>query len=685
MSYALDNEIFIGSVDFPDYRFDNSTIVLNSLSAILAVDVVGNELSVDTIAFTVRHEQGAEADYAPVDEGGYESPGGTLYAVANDTDEGRAFMTELPFGTPVFWFIGGDLFKKCYLKTVQRVSRSAWRIEAISGVGLLDSSIHEGGVYNAASFEDVAAEIIGDAFSFSVSDRVASAPVFGWLPYDSRRANLHRLLFAMGASMLPGTDGDDYEIGLIEALETPAEIPDSRIALGGSVTAHLPATGVEVTEHSFLATAGDETETLFDASESSVTDQLVVFSEPHHDLAVTGTLTISESGVNYAVISGVGVLSGKRYTHNKAVVAVSSDANTAPLIKRVEDNGLISAANSFGVASRVLAYFQSSRTVSGKIVLDGEHCGGFYSFSDFFGDPTDAFLAQLQIGVTSIRSAAATFVADYSPAGQGNSYAHAVVLTGTGSFEIPAENVKIILVQGGSGGQPGTDGQPGAGIRSDGTGAGGAGGLAGEGGKIFSIDLTGLTVGSTVAYSCGAGGLPGADGSETTFGSYSSADGQRLLNGVLNIFSGVRYGIAGTNGVDGGAAVTPAINYKGVVYVKGDDAPTIVTDVPGNRLAGGTGGGPAAGADGAEGWVGGYTTTPPNYQGGKGGDGANAVAGDDATVYGCGGNGGNGGGGGGNGGWPNWSSPYTHRGDAGRAGLGSPGGSGAAGCIIVYY
>ena len=77
-------------------------------------------------------------------------------------------------------------------------------------------------------------------------------PVFGWLPYDTRRNNLHRLLIAYGASLLRTDETVDYVIGWLEMPDDAAIIPDSRIAINGKTEYELPATGVEVTEPSNL-------------------------------------------------------------------------------------------------------------------------------------------------------------------------------------------------------------------------------------------------------------------------------------------------------------------------------------------------------------------------------------------------------------------------------------------------
>ena len=685
-NYAIENVILVDSVNYPLYRFTNRDIVLNSLSAVITVDTIGNELSVDTFAFTVRHDPQPAAVYAPVGADAYQTQPGPLYSLA--TQSGRDFMAELPYGTPVYWYVADELLKKGYIKAVNRISKYAWRVDCISGVGLLDNSYHVGGIYSGTAFGDLVAEIVDGIFPLAISAQIKDAPVFGWLPYDTRRANLHRLMFAMGAAMLRGDEATDYEIGFLPTPETPDEIPADRIAIGGSVEYNLPATGVEITEHAFLQTDGDETVQLYDASNPDLTgEQLALFPAPCYGLTVTGTLQIVESGVNYAVLTGHGVLSGKKYTHNESVVALSSGSSSAPLIKRVADNCLISTINSRSVAERVLAYYSSAKTVGAKIILNDEECGSPYSFTDAFGDETVAYLQQMTIGVTSIKAAACAFVEGYSPVGQGNSYSHVQRLTGSGTFTLPSSRCKVVLIGGGQGGRSGSDGERGPGYRSTGTGKGGAAGLGGSGGNIYSIELAGLTPGAAVSYSCGTGGASDADGTDSTFGSYSSASGQPMGSGYVDVFSGQRYGMAGDDGINGGSSISSGqsyLTYKGVPYFSGEKGNDYQVAV-GSILYGGNGGGAAAGTNGGVGGDAGVLSSPVVEYGGAGGTGANAVDGDDATIYGNGGNGGNGGGGGGYGGFMNYASAYTQQGAGGIGGQGSAGGRGGAGCIFVYY
>lgn len=743
MGYDIANLILVGDRNYPLYRFDNSDIVLDSLRGVFAVDVIGNELSVDTVSVTIRHDPGGGADdaeiYAPIGADGYKSPDSAVYSLA--TQPGRDYMTELPYGTPVFWYCGGEFFTKGYLRSVERLSRRAWKLTLISGVGLLDNSYHVGGIYSGATAGEIITDIVGGVISMDIDNTVASVSVNGWLPYDTRRANLHQILFAIGASLIKGDADTDYRVVFLRNEEHPAEIPASRVDYRGKVQYVSPATAAEVTEYSFFSTGAEPAEVLFDNSLGGQTDNFVVFASPCYDLAATGGLTIIKSGANYARVSGNGILTGKKYTQTSTTVT-ERIGGAKPLVKRVTGKTLVSPLNSVNVARRVLAFFSSAKTISAKIALENEKPGDQLQFLDAFGDPTLGFMTKMTFGVTSIRAAQCDFIEGYTPTGQGNYYSHRVLISASGTWTVPqgVSFVRIVLIGGGSGGSGGYDGADGQGYESmqifsseyrgwrtqfwqykvnDGVidqheAAGGNAGEAGLPGKFFSADYA-VSAGETLTFSVGAGGAGGAgnggagsDGTATSVSSVSvnatSADGV-VPQGYSDPFTGELYSVpgeAGHPGANGGMTdVNSLLAYQGFDGYPGHDFDEWHGGAGGagfqqydedtgirELASGGGGGGAAYGADGADG---GTRTTQSNiFFGGAGGAGADAVA-PSVPTYGCGGGAGNGGGGGGNAAAAyvyyneNQYTIFAQPGVAGVGGKGSDGGQGGAGCAIIYY
>lgn len=770
MDYALKNDIYIGSVSHPAYHFRNRSIVLNSMSGVFSVDTIGNELAIDTFSFTVRFNFDADLIYAPVGKDGYLDTNDKIYRLRKSgtpyyydfspknsdklidynskifrTFGGNVagqYLLGLPYGTPVYWYVSNAFFMKGYTKQVERVSRYAWKVTCISGIGLLDSKDHAGDLYNGVSFLTIARSIIGNSFPFTCDTEVASTLLYGHLPYDKARKNLHRLLFAVGAVMVRGTAGNDYVVKPLDVASVT--VPDSRIALGGSVKVELPADRVEITEHSFYSLPADETVTLFDNSNGQqVADRtLVVFKEPMHDLAVTGTLTINSSHVNYAIVTGVGVLTGKQYTHNETIIAQGTGTKN---VKSVKDNRLISFANSNNIARRVFSYYSSARTLKAKIQLQNEKVGNNLALQDAFGEPTTAYLEKMTVSVTSVIGATCELVENYIPISGGNNFEHRAFISSSGTWTVPSgvDLIRIVLIGGGTGGQGGYDGENGMGsndmyfdseaeyrtrraagyrIGTQQAAQGGAAGQPGDPGRYAIYDKS-VNAGEVITLSIGAGGAGGSrnggsgsaggdtTASSTSVGSVSSASGIVSDTGFYDAIGGQTYATANSPGVRGGnGGLTDTYNlsaYLGGNGLAGESVegysggaggngktyklPTGYTFVDYDSYAsGGGGGGAAYGSNGGAG-VSAYVTQitvldeyhPYYLLSGKGGNGANASPFPQAS-YGCGGRGGNGGGGAGNCGgcWGYYS--YNAEDncrvvDAGETGAVGQGGQGSAG------
>ena len=465
----LANDIFVGPLDTPLYHFDNTQLELSGAKGSFAVDVIGNELSIDTFSVVARYDGPGLLDANG--ELLYDANSEQLYA-KGDVASPKDFLHDVPYGTEVYWFVGGNFYAKGYLKSVDRVSKNGFKLTAVSGVGLLDTPMHPGGLYLAEPITNVLASIIGGAFTYTVSQAVQNnALVYGRLPYDTKRNNLHRLLFATGAALIKSDNQTDYIIEFLS--ESVTDVPASRVALQGSVEYQLPSNKVEVTEHAFFKTANDPTETLFDnTSEIPAVDLMVIFDGPAYDLATTGDMTISEYGVNYAIVNGLGTLTGKYYVHTTQIKVLDNNPDNNPeRVRHVTENELVTALNSRNVARRVLSYYQSAKTVKAKIMLQSERCGQLIRMTDTFGDLTQAYLAKMDTLVTSVIGAQCQLIEGYQPGNNGNFYLHRQIITENGTWTVPLDIpvgvngngiIKIALIQGGSGGQGGYDGEEGA-------------------------------------------------------------------------------------------------------------------------------------------------------------------------------------------------------------------------------
>jgi hypothetical protein len=725
-------KITVGSMEFT-----NADIAVGSLKFVTAIDLPGAECSADEMTVDVTWEAGEVLLFSPKDYDGVLTQDDYWFATA---DVVTGDITEENYGTPVVVYIGDTVYARFFLKNVQRVARNTYRIIATSAIGLLENQDHPGGVYTGETVQTVFSSIINGAFSYSLSLDVAGQRVVGWLPYDTARANLHRVMFALGISAKKDSGGDVYFTFVNR--ESPVDVSDSNVFLGGSVDYVSPATAADVTEHQYYMLPADVEDDLFyNVGQVPASSMLIKFSEPHYDLTASGGLTIDSSGANYAVVSGIGTLKGKKYTHTTQVVRQSIVTTAQENVITSESDGLINPLNSLNVAKRLLAYYGGKKTIRADIVLNGEKSGDAVNITDAYGDAYTGIIAKMEIVASSFLRAACQIVTDYIPTGQGNYFTTMYRFTASGTWTVPAgvTHVRIVVIGGGTGGGGGHNGQAGRGgdkryggwqtytaeyyqataIRKtygyasgdgDEAGHGGSGGAGGTGGAFAVIDLD-VTPGETFAVTVGYGGsggarsaygaddTPGASGTDTSVssshGTITSAGGYRVTEGYYDPINNEVYaaaGVAGISGGDGGTTTVTSNNgfdgndLAGVsgkpgtgtgTYASGSGGAGLYYNDPNTLIVHTGGGGGGGAAHGAAGGAGGSAThSGSTYQGGTGGIGANAAA-PTAAGYGCGGNGGHGGGGGGNAGGADIRGSVD--GMYVSAGVGGTGGTGSAG------
>lgn len=579
-SATYKDTIIIGNPTEPLYTFDDSS--LESLSLVTGVDVVGSELSIDQLTpIVVYISETVLRLWAPKGYQGLLGSDGRLFAYRVP----RPDLRKLPYGTPVWYYRNDTLVGKYYSLSVDRRAREFYQINAVSAIGLLDKTQHLGGIYTGETFEAVVTEIIAGAVPFRCDPDVAALKIYNWLPIASRRSNLHQLLFAYGVSVLRDESGDML-FNFLGSGE-PKEVPDSRIYYGGSVDYSTPATRAEITEHSYSPLANVEPVTLFDNIDTAVgaNNTFVPFDQaPVFGLEATGNLQIIDSGVNWAIVTGVGVLTGKPYTHTSRVISLTAPnaEHNEENVVRVTDATLVNLTNSHNVAQRVMDYYSAAKTISADLSLEGERAGDQVSLSDPFGEPALGFIERMEINVSSNLKANCTIITDYAPHYERPNFTKVDVLTGEGDYIVP-EGVFLIraaMIQAGSGGGKGYNGRAPKGTSVDTWtsylsnstdyyaarwaaegGDGGEPGVPGAGGKVYVVDIP-VTPGQVIHYKAGAAGLgapadavagePGAEGGESVFGEYSSAAGYRPPFGWVDDLTGNIYAKPGRAGIKGG-------------------------------------------------------------------------------------------------------------------------------------
>lgn len=717
------NKVVIGDPAAPILTFDNDSI--ESITEDASVSMVGAELSIDQFVPIVRYELIIRYVIVPADIEDYQkilTAEGLVFCGRYNYD-----IRAIPYGTPVRFYVGSRIAGLYYLSSIDRTGRETFKLSCVSAVGLMDKQWHAGGVYTGERFDWLVADIVGPEYDYIIESDVASLQVYGWLPYATKRANLHQLLLAYGVNITKSDIGGML-FTFIKATDF-YPIPSERVYEGGSVLYGEPASRVEVIEHAYHYLPNAEMVTLFDTQGNAAENTVVTFDQPIYadSIAVEdgGSLKILERGVNYAIVSGVGVLIGRPYVHTtKRLTADNGEAMTEKVVA-VEDATLITMANSDNCLVRISEYYFNSTTIRNTIVLKDEKPGHRYVFQNAFLEPVSAFMTSMSMSTSNITSAECEYIEGYIPIAQGGSFQRRDILPlkdEEQTWKVPESvyakdvpQIRVVLIGAGYNGTSGISGEPGDESTDDAGGAGGKGGKGGKGGaggKILSatIDCSNIAF---LRY--------GRNGKNTYIHAgnnhYNSYDGLSSKTGFVDLFTGAVYALPGSDGIDGAdggmGGSYPPIGSSGNLAAAGADVVvndktykggkagkrSIVNGGFGNihenlklYFGGSGGGGASSGNNGKDGTTGLWYDDVGELVVQPGGDGADgAVTAPTTPMYGCGGNGGAGGGGGGGGGSIHyWNYVYNtliaiehwNPGAGGKPGRGT---KGYEGVVIIYY
>lgn len=604
-----------------------------------------------------------------------------------------------------------------YLQSVKRVGPNDYTLYGLSALGRLLQMKHVGGIYTGESVATVVQEICGSV-PVTVETVYAKIALYGYLPYadgvtTSARDNLVQVLFAIGAWL--GTD----ESGVLRVEKlwdgTASTIGANRISSQNCNVEYLdPISAVEVVEHGYIPDTKEVT--LFNGTAQA--NDLIVFSEPIHDLSATG-FTILESGTNYAILSaGTGTLTGKGYLHSTRVIQRPVSVGAEENVLFVDGATLVSLVNSAAVTDRLVSYYKHREQINGIVDVSQEQVGHVVNlYHPWDKTLVSACLSEREVSISGILEANTKALVGFLPPQPESSeyFDERIILTGSGEWTVPegVTSYTRVLIGGGQGGASGLKGgDPPAQVKTSESshltdssdryvgmlwtegGAGGEAGLGGMGGKILIETIQNAVPGTKVPYSCGIGGaggiysadssVNGSEGTATTMGGSSSNSGSHSENGYTDPTTGEGFSLKGDTGIAGSKGhgkvkegnsyvdkPSPTITYNGVTYTQGANGGESEAsnggykDEPYHSMGWSydqaLGGGPAAGSNGSAGGKGsGYIySSGARVTTGRGGKGGDAVApAKETTGRGKGGKGGNGGGGGGSAGrgssWQRW-------------------------------
>lgn len=604
-----------------------------SVNLHLAESMVGDELSYDTATFAVTQVTGdGWGGFITSDQGELYTAGEEFLVLADEMLD----APDYPYGYQAIYDDGTGHFV-FYVQKITRTGKYNFQIDCISAVGLLSTMQYDGGLWLYTAPTTVQAllnDILsGSGVSFSYDPTYANQRVSGWLPICTKREAIQQVLFATGLNLIRQHDGTSYVTGLDASTST--QIPDNRVYYGGKVVGKQSVSKVVVVEHDYVYST--ETEEIF-SGDITEANTRIVFNKPFHDVTgvdSNGNPVALTAYTNYCIVANVttGVtITGQTYIDNQTEIEIDLAQDTDK-VARVDKAYLINIMNAEGLLNRVAQYYSSAVTVESAIVYEGaELPGDNVTIKNTWDEEVTGLISQMDIVASAVSKANLKVVTDYVPEGSGNLWENAVVLSTNQTWTVPASTsgkIKVICIGGGNAGQngyPGEDGQIQSaqelaqiisvfGFDENGYprftnqmspygqgrgGEGGAGGVHGDGGKIYQETID-VSPGDTLTITVGAGGVAspvvtggemgGLGGASTVVHNgvtYTSADGESSPTGFSSYLLPDRHalGLPGLHdGIKGGRSGTDRsdMTYNGY-WERNSGGVETVTDFHGNTF-----------------------------------------------------------------------------------------------------
>lgn len=235
-------------------------------------------------------------------------------------------------------------------------------ISTTDGIGIMDGTYFNGGIYNDIAAKDLIEAIMNDAgFGYALDSGLSSIKLSGWVPRCTHREALQQAAFAVGA-YVDTSRGGMIKIKALPDFDNSSShlIGRNRKFTGTAVGLKSYVSGVSVTEHKYAL--GADVNELFNG-EPEEGDNEILFSQPSSVTSVTGGI-LKESGVNRCVVTvaaaGKVIVKGKKYEDSTKIVTVKDEniiAGEKENILEISDATLISAGNSLKAAQRVYDYY----------------------------------------------------------------------------------------------------------------------------------------------------------------------------------------------------------------------------------------------------------------------------------------------------------------------------------------
>ena len=332
--------VFVTRIDYGIYR-DFLDDELYTVSCLQEINAISENISINTLKFTVRTRSDIPFDLQRKQRLGL--------------------------------YFNGELMGNFYLKNGARKNKTDYYMDSHDAIGVLDANEFSGGVYSGQTVESVVSSIFsGEDFSFVLDESFKDIQLYGYIPYTTKRNALVQIAFAIGAVV--DTSNAAGVLIYPQETEVSGEFTEDETFEGVTLEHSDVVTGVRLTVHAYQQI--EDTQELYNDALNGTAE--VIFSEPYHDLSISGG-ALGEHGDNYAYITGTGgtvVLTGKKYNHlTSSIIKENPLVVYNKAIKEVTDATLVHSGNAAAVLERVYDYYQRPETVVGDVLVGNKKLG----------------------------------------------------------------------------------------------------------------------------------------------------------------------------------------------------------------------------------------------------------------------------------------------------------------------
>lgn len=319
-----------------------------------------------------------------------------------------------------------ELMGTFYLDEWENESEKSMRIRGIDLIGMMDKVEFNGGIYNNVSATTLIENILAKANILDYNiENIDGETITGHIPICTCREALQQVLFTLGA-IADCSRSEQLNIYKLKPATTPKEIQSNTILKGTKkIKQGEIVTGISVTTHAYKLKR--EVETIYEEDLAAGTYK-IIFDRPAANLSITGG-TITESGVNYAIINATGSSSASSKYYGDKTVTITANTyddltSTVTItdgenhdktnILTITDCTLINSTNANTIATRLLNYYKNLYEDSLEIILGTEKAGDNIITERSDINHLDGYVTRLDIDMTGGFLANANIIAKVS-------------------------------------------------------------------------------------------------------------------------------------------------------------------------------------------------------------------------------------------------------------------------------